>query len=93
MKRVITINSNNLEKSIQTKELLTKKLLENNFLVSSKIEKNTELIISIGGDGSFLKTVQDFEFPSIPMLVINTGHLGFFAEFDPEEIDEFINLY
>ena len=93
MKRVITINSNNLEKSIQTKELLTKKLLENNFLVSSKVEKNTELIISIGGDGSFLKTVQDFEFPSIPMLVINTGHLGFFAEFDPEEIDEFINLY
>ena len=31
MKRVITINSNNLEKSIETKELLTKKLLENNF--------------------------------------------------------------
>ena len=59
MKRVITINSNNLEKSIQTKELLTKKLLEKNFLVSSKVEKNTELIISIGGDGSFLKTVQD----------------------------------
>ena len=93
MKRVITINSNNLEKSIETKELLTKKLLENNFLVSSKLEENTELIISIGGDGSFLKTVQDFKFPSIPMIVINTGHLGFFAEFDPEEIDEFIDLY
>lgn len=93
MKRVITINSNNLEKSIETKELLTKKLLENNFLVSSKVEKNTELIISIGGDGSFLKTIQDFKFPSIPMIVINTGHLGFFAEFNPEEIDEFIDLY
>ena len=93
MKRVITINSNNLEKSIETKALLTKKLLENNFLVSSKLEKNTELIISIGGDGSFLKTIQDFKFPSIPMIVINTGHLGFFAEFDPEEIDEFIDLY
>lgn len=93
MKRVITINSNNLEKSIETKELLTKKLLENNFLVSSKLEKNTELIISIGGDGSFLKTIQDFKFPSIPMIVINTGHLGFFAEFNPEEIDEFIDLY
>ncbi len=27
------------------------------------------------------------------MVVINTGHLGFFAEFDPDEIDEFIELY
>lgn len=34
MKRVITINSNDLEKSLDTKELLTKKLKENNFLVS-----------------------------------------------------------
>ena len=93
MKRVITINSNNLEKSIETKEILTKKLIENDFLVSSKLEKNTELIISIGGDGSFLKTIQDFKFPSVPMVVINTGHLGFFAEFDPDEIDEFISLY
>jgi len=93
MKRVITINSNNLEKSIETKEILTKKLIENGFLVSSKVEENTELIISIGGDGSFLKTIQDFRFPSVPMVVINTGHLGFFAEFDPDEIDEFISLY
>ena len=93
MKRVITINSNDLEKSLYTKELLTKKLEENNFLVSSKLEENTELIISIGGDGSFLKTIQDFKFPNVPMVVINTGHLGFFAEFDPDEIDEFIELY
>ena len=93
MKRVITINSNDLEKSLDTKELLTKKLKENNFLVSSKLEENTELIISIGGDGSFLKTIQDFKFPNVPMVVINTGHLGFFAEFDPGEIDEFIELY
>ena len=42
MKRVITINSNDLEKSLYTKELLTKKLEENNFLVSSKLEENTE---------------------------------------------------
>ena len=61
MKRVITINSNDLEKSLYTKELLTKKLEENNFLVSSKLEENTELIISIGGDGSFLKRSTSFK--------------------------------
>ena len=49
MKRVITINSNDLEKSLYTKELLTKKLEENNFLVSSKLEENTEaeLLVSV----------------------------------------------
>lgn len=60
MKRVITINSNDLEKSLDTKELLTKKLKENNFLVSSKLEENTELIISIGGDGFFFKNYSRF---------------------------------
>ena len=93
MKRVITIKSNNLDKSIQTRYILTKKLIENGFFVSSKVEENTELIISVGGDGSFLKTIQDFKFPTVPMVVINTGHLGFLAEFAPDEIDEFIDLY
>ena len=93
MKRIITIAYNNLDKSIETKNILVEKLLKSDFQVSEQIEKNTELIISIGGDGSFLKTIQDFKFPSIPMVVINTGHLGFFAEFDPGEIDEFIELY
>ena len=79
MNRVITISSNNLEKSLDTKKLLIKKFEENNFLVSSKLEENTELIVSIGGDGSFLKTIQDFKFPNVPMVVINTGHLGFFC--------------
>ena len=43
MNRVITISSNNLEKSLDTKKLLIKKFEENNFLVSSKLEENTEL--------------------------------------------------
>ena len=45
MKRVITINSNDLEKSLYTKELLTKKLEENNFLVSSKLEEKESIIL------------------------------------------------
>lgn len=93
MKGVITIAYNNLDKSIQTKNLLIKKLNEAEFEVSEELEENTELIISIGGDGSFLQTIHKFDFSPIPVIAINTGHLGFFAELSPEKIDEFIRAY
>ena len=93
MKRTITIAYNNLDKSIETKNILVEKLLNSDFEVSEQIEENTELIISIGGDGSFLQTVHKFDFVDIPVIAINTGHLGFFAELSPDKIDTFINAY
>ena len=93
MKGVITIAYNNLDKSIETKDILIEKLTKAGFEISENIEENTELIISIGGDGSFLNTVHKFDFASIPIVAINTGHLGFFAELCPQKIDEFIISY
>ncbi|MDR0879490.1 MAG: NAD(+)/NADH kinase [Clostridioides sp.] len=93
MKRTITINSNELEQSIETKNILKDKFIQNGFDVSDDITPDTELIVSIGGDGSFLKTARDFNFVDIPIVGINTGHLGFFAEISPHMIDEFIDIY
>ena len=93
MKGVITISYNNLHKSVETKEILVDKLNKSGFKVSEKIEKETELLISIGGDGSFLETIHKFNFSEIPVIAINTGHLGFFAELSPEKIDQFISAY
>lgn len=93
MKRTITINSNSLDISIKTREILTNKLIQSGFNVTYTFDPNSELIISIGGDGSFLKTVHDFDYPEIPILGINTGHLGFFTDVYPDFIDEFINDY
>lgn len=53
MKGVITISYNDLPRSIETKEILVKELTKAGFRVSEEIEKETELLISIGGDGSF----------------------------------------
>ena len=91
MERIITINSNNLPKSIMTKDILTDKLQKAGFTVCDEFHPETELIISIGGDGSFLQTVHDFEFPEVPILGINTGHLGFFPDFAPSDIDHLLN--
>ena len=93
MERIITINSNELPKSVITKDILTDKLQKAGFTVCDEIHPETELIISIGGDGSFLQTVHDFEFPEVPILGINTGHLGFFPDFSPSDIDHFIESY
>ena len=93
MRRIITINSNQVQKSLETKELLTKKLQSMGFEVKYYFHPDTELIISIGGDGSFLKTIHDFDFPEVPVVGINTGHLGFFPDISPDNIDTFIDSY
>ena len=52
-----------------------------------------ELIIVIGGDGSFLRTLERFDFPQAPFVGFNTGHLGFFQELHANDVDEFIERY
>lgn len=93
MRRIISINSNQVNKSVETKKILAEKLINAGFEVTYEFSKDAELIISIGGDGSFLKTVHDFDFPQTPIIGINTGHLGFFPEISPNHIDNFIKYY
>lgn len=93
MNRIVTIKSNNVEKSIITKNILSENLIKRGFTVVDELYEKTELIISIGGDGSFLETVNTFKFSNKLFVGINTGHLGFFTDVSVEEINEFIDLY
>jgi NAD+ kinase len=52
--------------------------------------KKSDIIISLGGDGTFLNTVSRVGNKSIPILGVNLGSLGFMSEIGPEEIDNFI---
>ena len=56
-------------------------------------ETKFDLIICIGGDGTFLGAVHHFNFPEIPFIGVNTGHLGFFQEIMPDELDLLIDNY
>jgi NAD+ kinase len=47
-----------------------------------------DMVISIGGDGTFLKAAARVGRKQIPILGINTGRLGFLADISPEEIEE-----
>ena len=50
-----------------------------------------DMVISIGGDGTFLKAAGRVERKNIPILGINTGRLGFLADVSPEEMEETFN--
>lgn len=47
-----------------------------------------DMVISIGGDGTFLKAASRVGKKNIPILGINTGRLGFLADISPEEMEE-----
>ena len=91
MKKNITIRSNHLDISQKIKTIITKKFSEYGYNVSEEFTDKTSLVISIGGDGSFLRAARELDFPDVPFFCINTGHLGFFAEIlpDEKEIDYF----
>lgn len=80
---------NDNKKSIDTKEIVRQKLINNNFVEN---EENYDLAIAIGGDGSFLRMVKDSQFDKNVLYVgINAGTLGFAQEVSIDEIDEFID--
>ncbi len=50
-------------------------------------EEGLDLLIVVGGDGTILRTVRELENPSIPLLTINLGTVGFLAEMTFDEIE------
>ena len=53
-----------------------------------------EMVLSMGGDGTFLKAASHVGNKNIPILGINTGRLGFLADVSPEEMeDTFKDIY
>lgn len=49
---------------------------------------NADLVLSIGGDGTFLNAAAWVGRKGTPILGINSGHLGFLADVTPDSIDE-----
>ena len=53
-----------------------------------------DMVLSMGGDGTFLKAASQVGSKNIPILGINTGRLGFLADVSPEEMeDTFKDIY
>ena len=53
--------------------------------------QNVELVIVVGGDGTFLRVARELAFTGLPLLGINLGHKGFLAEIEVEELNTYLN--
>ena len=91
MKKVF-IYTNEVLRSLEIADLLKEKLEKAKIGITDS-PKNADLIINIGGDGTLLRLMQDHQFPTVPIAGINTGHLGFFQEIAPEDMDKFIDCF
>lgn len=49
---------------------------------------DTNFLISIGGDGSFLETIQFVKNDEVPLIGINSGRLGFLADISMNEVQD-----
>lgn len=91
--RVINIYTNDTDVSRETFSLLKNKLKNRGFSVLSTFSPDAELLVCIGGDGATLAAIHKNDFPDVPIIGINTGHLGFFQEIRPDQLDNFIDDY
>lgn len=55
------------------------------------LSDSTDLLFSIGGDGTLLKAVTFVKDSNIPIMGINTGRLGFISSISAGQIDDAIN--
>ncbi|EOD01805.1 NAD(+)/NADH kinase [Caldisalinibacter kiritimatiensis] len=91
--KIINIIHNNNINSKKTAALLQEMLKQKGFIVPKEYDTNASLNICIGGDGAFLRAVHKYDFPDIPFIGINTGHLGFFQEVSPDGLHMLIDNY
>lgn len=77
--------------SIAAYENLIEILKKRGHKVLDEYSEEANLLICIGGDGTFLSFVHKCGFPSAPILGINTGHLGFFQEYSARDLENIID--
>ncbi len=74
----------NLKNQMVKKMNLSDKMDE--FSTHSDFHKGIDLTMSIGGDGTFIKSVGFVRDSGVPILGINTGRLGFLATISKDQI-------
>ena len=57
--------------------------------VTDELSPDVDMVISLGGDGTFLKAAEKVGASGIPIVGINTGHLGFLADVSTDEMGDF----
>ena len=73
-------------------EIIKETDLSNNMADGQRLISESDIVISIGGDGTLLHTARLFAGTNIPIFGINKGRLGFLTEFMPDEALNFLDF-
>ncbi|MDQ6472660.1 NAD kinase [Flavobacterium sp. LHD-80] len=90
--------SNNVEIVIEEnflEMLYEKQLVKKNYKTFSSnttLDNSFEMLISIGGDGTVLRSAAFVRNSGVPLLGINAGRLGFLAKVQKENIDSLLQF-
>jgi NAD+ kinase len=57
----------------------------------AELPEKPDLVLSVGGDGTFLETVLEVKDMDIPVAGVNTGRMGFLANIPGEEIGKSVD--
>ncbi len=71
------------------KQIIESKDISNKFLRIGTLINKSDMIVSIGGDGTFLNSTRMIKHAEKPVIGINLGTLGFMSDIMPTEIEKF----
>ncbi|MBQ1769877.1 MAG: NAD kinase [Turicibacter sp.] len=87
----VAIYTNTRENSLAVKNILIKKLKQEQFELN---DQNPDIVLTIGGDGTVLHAVHHYldQIETVKFIGIHTGHLGYYTDWLPDELDELIEF-
>lgn len=62
--------------------------LNDGFTTEEEMLDNSDMVICLGGDGTFLKVARKAYIKNLPILGVNLGSLGFLTEIEKKDIDD-----
>ena len=65
----------------------TKSIFDNKYKYCGNLYEEADVVIAIGGDGSFIHTAKQCAIANKPVLCINAGNLAFLAGLEANELD------
>ncbi|KAF0152978.1 MAG: NAD(+) kinase [Ignavibacteria bacterium] len=92
---ILDITKNELDYVISNSLLLsstglTDKIDKQKFVPLEQIGTQSDMVVSIGGDGTMLNTAYHVRKSGTPIVGVNFGKLGFLAEFDVDSFSSFL---
>jgi NAD+ kinase len=58
-----------------------------------RFPQGLDLVVSLGGDGTMLRTVRIVAEHDVPILGVNLGQLGYLTEIEPPELDDALDRF